>query len=178
MSRTAKAAGLVLIGGIIWGMWWLWSSMPDLWPEVSPDAPAISTEGARIAHYDAQGQKLWELEARLIKVQEEFSVADEVTVHFFDNARHETLTVQAPHARLHNKTGDIELTGMVTAVGQEFSLTTENLFWDNTKKVLSTAAAVRVEREDFTLTGQGFEYFSETGQATILKDAHLILRKE
>lgn len=143
-----------------------------------PDAPAISAEHAHIVHYDDQGKKLWELEGRTMTVQEAISVAEEVTLRFFNSDGSETLTVQAPQARLHNRSGDIELLGEISAVGREFSFVTENLSWDNQKKVLTTSSAVRVEREEFALTGRGFQYFAETGRATILNEARLILRRQ
>ncbi len=153
--------------------------MPSLWPDtLEPSAPAISAERAHIVRYDDQGKKLWELEGRSLVVQEEISIAEEVTLRFFDSDGTETLTVRAPQARLQNRSGNIELVGAISAVGREFSFTTENLVWDNQKKVLSTSSFVRIEREEFTLTGRGLEYLSETGRATILNDARLILRKK
>ncbi len=155
---------------------WLWSSLPNLWPELPLHSPAISAEQARITKYDAQGKKLWELEAHSMHVTESDSVAEEVLLRFFDGEGRETLTVRAPQARLHNRTGDIELLGPLIATGSEFSFTTENLYWDNEKKLLSTPSAVRIERHDFTLTGQGLEYSAETGLVTILGGARLTLR--
>ena len=177
MSRTAQAVGLVVIV-IIVGLLisWLWSTIPNLWPEVALPSPAISTEHARIIKYDAQGKKLWELEADSMRVTESDSVAERIVLRFFDSDGRETLTVRAPQARLHNRTGDIELLGSLVATGSEFSFTTENLFWDNEKKLLSTPAAVRIERDDFTLIGRGLEYSSETGLVTILGEAQLTLR--
>ncbi len=176
MSRASQALGLLVTVGVIGGISWLWVTMPSLWPEtLGPDAPAISAEHAHIVRYD-QGKKLWELEGRTMTVQEDISVAEEVTVRFFDSDGTETLTVQAPQARLHNRSGDIELLGEISAVGREFSFVTENLSWDNRKKVLTTSSAVRIEHDTFTLTGRGLEYFS--GRATILNDARLILRRK
>lgn len=155
---------------------WLWSAIPNLWPEGALPSPAISAEGARIVKYDAQGKKLWELEANSIHVTESDSVAERIVLHFFDSNGRETLTVRAPQARLHNRTGDIELLGPLVATGSEFSFMTENLYWDNEKRLLSTPAAVRIERDDFTLIGRGLEYSSETGLVTILGEAQLTLR--
>lgn len=179
MSRAAQALGLLVTLGAIGGLFWLWATMPNLWPDtLGPDAPAISAERAHILRYDDHGKKLWELEGRTITVHEDVSVAEEVTVRFFESGGTETLTVRAPQARLHNRSGDIELLGEISAVGREFSFVTENLSWDNQKKVLTTSSFVRIEREEFTLTGRGLEYFSETGRATILNDARLILRRK
>ncbi len=175
MSRTAKAASLVIIIGLAVLIPWLWSSMPPL--EIAlQSSPAISAEGARIIKYDAQGKKLWELEARSIHVTESDSVAEQVLLRFFDDQGRETLTVQAPQARLYNSTGNMELLGSLVATGSEFSLVTENLYWDNEKKLLATPASVRIERDDFTLVGRGMEYSSETGLVTIVSEAQLTLR--
>ncbi len=179
MSRASQALGLLVTVGGIAGLYWLWVTMPSLWPDpVEPRAPAISAERAHIVRYDDQGKKLWELDCRSMAIQEEISVAEEVAMRFFDGDGTETLAVRAPRARLHNRTGNIELLGAISAVGQEFSFATENLLWDNQKKILSTSSFVRVEREEFTLTGWGLEYSSETGRATILNDARLILRRK
>lgn len=103
-------------------------------------------------------------------------MAEEVSLRFFDSESRETLMVRAPKARLQNRTGNVELLGPVYATGREFSFTTEDLFWDSQKKMLSTKAVVRIERDDFILTGRGVEYSSETGLATILSEARLTLR--
>lgn len=150
--------------------------MPPLGPEIALQSPAISAEQARIIKYNPQGKKLWELEARSMHVTETDSVAEKVLLRFFDSAGRETLTVQAPQARLHNHTGNIELLGPLVATGSEFSFMTENLYWDNEKKLLSTPSAVRIERDDLTLIGRGLEYSSETGLVTILGEAQLTLR--
>jgi LPS export ABC transporter protein LptC len=157
---------------------WLWSSIPSLWPEITLQSPAISAEQARITQYDAQGKKLWELEAHSMQVTESESVAETALLRFFDSEGRETLTVRAPQARLHNRTGNIELVGSIVATGSEFSFITENLYWDNEKKLLSTPSAIRIERDDFTLIGQGLEYSSETGLVTIVSEARLTLRQE
>ncbi|MFN4218653.1 MAG: LPS export ABC transporter periplasmic protein LptC [Candidatus Bipolaricaulia bacterium] len=176
MSRTAKAGSLVMIVGLGVLILWLWASLPTLWPEMTLQSPAISAEGARIIKYDAQGKRLWELEADSMHVTESDSMAERIVLRFFDSDGRETLTVRAPQARLPNRTGDIELLGPLVATGSEFSFTTENLFWDNEKRLLSTPSAVRIERDDFTLIGRGLEYSSETGLVTILGEAQLTLR--
>ncbi|GBC76236.1 Lipopolysaccharide export system protein LptC [bacterium HR07] len=157
--------------------YWLWSATPRLWPEPSGiSAPAISAEHAQIMKYDAAGKKLWELEARAMHTTESESIAEEVSLRFFDGAGREILHVRAPRARLNNRTEDLELVGSVRAQGSEFSFTAEDLFWDSQSKVLSTASRVRIEREDFTLTGRGLEYSAETGLVTIVSEARLIVR--
>jgi len=158
----------VIVGGLLY---WLWSATPRLWPEPSGiSAPAISAERARIVKYDISGKKLWELEARAVQTTERESTAEEVVLRFFDDEGQETLTVHAPKARL--SADEIALLGPVRAHGSEFSLTTEDLFWEGQK--LWTPSVVRIEREDFLLTGRGFEYFE--GRATILHEARLTLR--
>lgn len=175
MSRAAQALGLlVIVGGLLY---WLWAATPRLWPEPSGiSAPAISAERAQIVKYDASGKKLWELEAQSVQTTESESIAEEVSLRFFDGAGHETLHVLAPKARLNNRTEDLELLGPVRAQGSEFSFTTEDLFWDNQKKILATPSVVRIEREDFTLTGRGLQYSAETGLVTIMSEARLTLR--
>ncbi|MCX8104053.1 MAG: LPS export ABC transporter periplasmic protein LptC [Candidatus Bipolaricaulota bacterium] len=178
MSRASQALGLLVIGGLIGGLYWLWATMPSLWSDEGElRAPAISAESARIVRYDDHGKKLWELKGRSLTVQEDVSVGEEVTLRFFDSEGGEVLVVWAPQARLHNRTGDIELLGEISAVGREFSFVTRDLIWDNSKKLLKTESSVRIEREEFVLTGEGLEYLAETGRATILRDARLILRK-
>jgi LPS export ABC transporter protein LptC len=163
--------------GLVFLVYWLWSSTPSIWPEpANIQAPAISAEQAHIIKYDTDGKKLWELEARAIATGDVESTAKEVSLRFFDSEGRETLTVLAPQARLHNRTGNIELIGVIRAHGSEFSFTTENLYWDNQKRMLSTQSLIRIERDDFVLTGRGLEYFAETGLATILNEARLILR--
>lgn len=162
-----------------WLAYWLWSSTPTIWPEAADrGAPAIALEQAQISKHDVDGKKLWELEARSMEAREAESVAQDVTLRFFDAEGRETLVVRAPQARLQNRTGDLELIGTVNATGSEFSFTTGNLRWDAQKKILSTESPVRVEREDFTLTGRGFEYSSETGLATVKSEARLSLRQK
>lgn len=173
MSRAAQALGLLVILGALF--YWLWATTPRLWPEPSV-APAISVERAHIVKYDSSGKKLWELEARSIQTTESESTAEEVSLRFFDGEGRETLHVLAPRARLNNRTEEIELLGPIRATGREFSLTTEDLFWDNQKKMLSTPSVVRIEREDFTLTGRGLQYSAETGLVTLLSEARLTLR--
>lgn len=177
MSRTAKALGLLVIFSAL--LSWLWATTPRLWPEPSDiPAPAIAIERAHIVKYDSSGKKLWELEARSLQTTESESTAEEVSLRFFDGESRETLHVLAPKARLNNRTEAIELLGPIRVTGKEFSLTTEDLFWDNQKKMLSTPSAVRIERDDFTLIGQGLEYSSETGLVTILGEARLTLRAQ
>lgn len=175
MSRAAQAAGLlVIVGGLLYG---LWSATPRLWLEPSgASAPAISAERAQIVKYDASGKKLWELEARTVQTAERESTAHEVLLRFFDREGREILRVFAPSARLDNRTEDVALLGPVRAQGSEFSLTTADLFWDNQKKILATSSVVRIEREDFTLTGRGLQYSAETGLVTIVSEARLTLR--
>jgi LPS export ABC transporter protein LptC len=173
MSRAAQAVGLLVIGGGL--LYWLWAATPHLWPEPSGiSAPAISAEHAQIVKYDISGKKLWELHARTVQTTERESTAEEVLLRFFDGEGQETLTVRAPRARLNNHTEEIELLGPVRAHGSEFSFTAENLFWDGQK--LSTPSVVRIEGEDFLLTGRGFEY--SEGRATLLHEARLTLRAE
>lgn len=177
MSRATKIFGLLVSLGLGALICWLWSATLSLWPEMdSLNAPAISAEHAHITKYDDHGKRLWEIHARIMQTGEHESTATDVTVRFFDSEETVALTVIAPQARLQNLTGDIELLGAIRAQGSEFSFTTENLYWDNHKKTLSTASPVRVERDEFTLTGQGLEYSAETGLATIVSGARLILR--
>jgi len=174
MSRAAQAVGLLVIAGALF--YGLWALQTRLWLEPPfTSAPAISAERASIVKYDASGKKLWELEARSIQTTQNESTAEDVSLRFFDSEGHETLHVLAPRARLNNRTEDIEFFGKVRATGSEFSFTTEDLFWDNQKKMLWTPSVVRIAREDFTLTGRGLEYSAQTGRATILSEARLTL---
>lgn len=158
-------------------MYWLWATTPRLWPEPSGiSAPVLSAERAHIVKYDAAGKKLWELEARSIQTTESESIAEEVSIRFFDTEGRETLRVLAPDARLNHRTEAIELLGPIRAQGSEFSFTTEDLFWDNQRKKLATPSLVRIERDDFTLIGRGLEYSAETGRVTVLSEARLTLR--
>ncbi len=177
MSRSAQALGLLVSLGVIFLVYWLWSSTPSIWPDTTDiPAPALSAERAHIIKYEADGKKVWELEARSIATGDVESIAEAVSLRFFDGESRETLLVRAPQARLHNRTGNVELLGPVYATGSEFSFTTENLFWDSQKKMLSTKSVVRLERDDFILTGRGLEYSSEAGLATVLSEARLTLR--
>jgi LPS export ABC transporter protein LptC len=179
MSRAAQVLGLGLIVGSIGGLYWLWSSVSHLWPEMRDSrASVLSADRTHIVRYDEHGKKLWELAASALSIGEDMSIAEEITLHFFDSEGQEALTVRAPLAKLHNRTGDIELPGEIVVSGRDFSLSTENLLWSNEKKILTTSSAVRIESEEFILTGRGFEYSSETGRATILHDARLLLRKK
>lgn len=177
MSRTTK---LVLIGlsaiAVLWPAYWLWTGGPPLTPNSGNlQAPAITVEKARLVKHQAN-RKLWELEADSIETRESTSIATDVTLRFFDQDGREALTVRAPQTRLEHSTGNLALSGAIQAVGSEFSFSTENLRWDAQKKLLYTDAAIRVEREDFSLSGRGFEYSTETGLATVKSEAHLVWR--
>ncbi len=165
-----SAAALLLI-------YWLRSGGPALLPHDSfQQAPAITFAGARLVKHDANGQKLWELEARQIETNETESTATEVTLYFFNKENRATLIIRAAKAHLEHHTGDIRFFGAINATGSEFSFTTEDLRWAAQKKLLYTESAIRLESEDFSLSGQGFEYSTETGLATVQREARLQLR--
>jgi LPS export ABC transporter protein LptC len=170
----ALSAGALLLMG-----YWLRSGRPALLPhDRFQQAPAITFAGARLVKHDANGQKLWELEARQIETDETESTATEVALHFFNKENRETLIVEAAKAHLEHRTGDIRFFGAINATGSEFSFTTEDLRWDAQRKLLYTDAAIRLESEDFSLSGQGFEYSTETGLATVKRGARLQLRDQ
>lgn len=164
-------------GALLFVAYWLRWGGPALLPgDSSQQAPAITFAGARLVKHEAHGQKLWELEARQIETDKTESTATDVTLRFFDRENRETLIVKAAKAHLAHRTGDIRFLGEVNATGSEFSFTAEDLRWDAQRKLLYTDSAIRLESEDFSLSGQGFEYSTETGLATVKSAARLQLR--
>jgi hypothetical protein len=94
MSRAAQVLGLGLIVGSIGGLYWLWSSVSQLWPEMRDSrASVLSADRAHIVRYDEHGKKLWELAASALSIGEDMSIAEEITLHFFDSEGQEALTV-------------------------------------------------------------------------------------
>ncbi|MCS7222891.1 MAG: LPS export ABC transporter periplasmic protein LptC, partial [Anaerolineae bacterium] len=146
---------------------------PLLVPEDPTPAPALTVAGARLVKHDPKGHKLWELEARQIATFDAESLATDVTLVFFEEGTTKRLTIKASQVRLEHRTGNIRLKGPIDATGEEFSFTTEDLYWDDEKKLLYTDAAIRVVGADFELLGRGFEYSTETGRATIKHHARL-----
>jgi LPS export ABC transporter protein LptC len=169
--------GALSLGALLFVIYGLRSGGPLLLRDDGASrAPTITVAGARLVKHDTDGRKLWELQARQIETFDTESLATEVTLSFFDRENRKALIVKAPQARLEHRTGDMRLIGTIDATGDEFSFTTEDLRWEAQKKLLYTDAAIRVMSADFELSGQGFEYATETGLATIKSEARLHLK--
>jgi LPS export ABC transporter protein LptC len=145
--------------------------------KTTPDLPDIELRGNELTHYNEESKVAWVLRARSVQYFEESqqTQAQDVEVHLFDPAGTEALRVQADRLIFYHRTGDLEFQGNLQAHDPEgLRFSTDKAYWDEKARVLRSDSAVHLEREDLTLTGQGFEYHPDQGTLTI-KSAHLKL---
>ena len=150
-------------------------------PEVSiraREAPDIQLEQTRLTHTAKDGSKIWELHAKAVSVRENTreTLATGVMIEFF-SAHQATLQVQSKELLLRDN-GDMVIKGEVSATGDDgLSFQGAELHWDEERKLLWSDFSVKLEREDLSLTGMGFEYWPEDGTLKIKQQAHLKLIK-
>lgn len=139
--------------------------------------PEIGLQGNELTHYSDEGKPIWVLHARSVEYFEEAQQthAKGVEVRFLDRAGGEALMVQADGLTFYHRSGDLKLSGNLQARDPEgLHFSTDEAYWEEKARVLRSDSPVHVEREDLTLTGQGFEYRPDEGTLTI-QDAHLKL---
>ncbi len=139
--------------------------------------PEIELQGNELTHYSEEGKPVWVLRARSVEYFEEAQQtrARGVEVRFWDRDGADALIVQADQLTFYHRSGDLTFSGNLRArdpAGLHFS--TDAAYWEEKARVLRSDSPVHVEREDLTLTGQGFEYRPDEGTLTI-QDAHLKL---
>lgn len=145
--------------------------------QTTPESPQIEFQGNELTHYNEEGEAAWVLHARSVEYFEESQEthAQEVDVHFLDRDGTEALIVQADHLTFYHRSGDLKFMGNLHARDPEgLQFSTDEAYWEEEVHVLRSDSQVQVEREDLTLTGQGFEYRADEGALTI-KDARLKL---
>lgn len=156
----------------------------------APSSPEVTARGAKLAHYDERGHKVWELLASSLEVRravgdrgagpgDEVAVAREVTFRVFDDSDKQEgepiLEVQAPKLTFFRSSGDLLLEGGVLARTREgLGFRAERMRWDAERERLTSQDRVRITQDGNLLEGVGFEYSPREGRLTILK-AHLIL---
>ncbi|OGF57503.1 MAG: LPS export ABC transporter periplasmic protein LptC [Candidatus Fraserbacteria bacterium RBG_16_55_9] len=141
----------------------------------SQETPQIELEENELTHYNEDGKAAWVLHAHSVEYFEESqeTQANEVEVHFLDQDGGEALIVQADSLTFYHRSGDLQFSGNLHAHDPEgLQFSTDEAYWEEKTHTLRSDSPVHVEREDLTLTGQGFEYRADEGTLTI-KDAHL-----
>lgn len=151
------------------------SHTPAASEEATPELPAIEFRENELTQYNEDGKATWVLHARTVQYFEEAQEtrSEDVEVRFFDRAGVEALIVQADALTFYHRTGDLTFSGNLRARDpKDLRFSTDEANWDEKARVLRSDSPVHVEREDLTLTGQGFEYHPDEGTLTI-KEAHL-----
>jgi len=125
-------------------------------------AAGVELSESRLSHYDPSGRLLWTLEAPLMRHnrQAEESMAQDALVQFFSAGR-PRLQVRAGRLVLLNRSGDLLLSGRLSAADQAQGLRfqTEAARWSDTGQVLRGSGPLELERQNLKLTGQGFSYW-------------------
>jgi LPS export ABC transporter protein LptC len=143
-------------------------------PETT-DLPDIELEENEVTRYSEDGRPIWLLYARKVEYFEELQQtrAENVAVRFLDREGADALIVQADRLIFYHRSGDLQFSGNLQARDPEgLQFSTEEAHWDEETRVLRSSSAVRVEREDLLLTGQGFAYRPDEG-TLIIQAAHL-----
>ena len=141
------------------------------------ETPQIELQENELTHYNEDGKAAWVLHAHSVEYFEESqeTQAKEVEVHFLDRDGGEALMVQADDLTFYHRSGDLQFSGNLRARDPEgLQFSTDEAYWEEKTHILRSDSQVHVEREDLTLTGQGFEYRSDEGTLTI-QNAHLKL---
>jgi len=160
--------------------------------EPAPSPLRVAARGAKLAHYDERGHKVWELLAGSLEVGQgddggasERAVAREVTLRFFgfnedgsDKREGEPLPileVQAPKLTFFRTSSDLLLEGGVLARTREgLELQSERMRWEAEQERLTSQDRVRITQGENLLEGVGFEYSPREGRL-VTSRAHLIL---
>jgi len=130
-----------------------------------------------LVHYGEDGKPVWKLSARSVRYFRETQQTEArgVEVRFFSQDGTEALTLEAERLVFDHPSGDLYLSGGLRARDPEgLRFSAENAHWEARTKVLRSDSPIYVEREDLTLTGEGFEYRPDEGELTV-KGAQLKL---
>jgi len=145
--------------------------------KTSQDLPQIELSASELVHYGEDGKPLWKLSARSVRYFKEAhrAEAQDVEVRFFARDGREVLIVQAGRLVFDPRSGDLYLSGGLRARDPEgLRFEAEEAHWEARARLLRSDSPVHVERGDFTLEGEGFEYRPDEGELTV-RGAHLKL---
>jgi LPS export ABC transporter protein LptC len=134
-----------------------------------PDSPAIELSQNDLTHYDDNGKILWEMHADSVKFFDttQKTEAETIKIQFFNADGQNVLDVGAQHLVYDHRSGNLAITGQIDAKDPSgISFTTDDAFWDESGKRLWSDSPIRIERDDFSLTGKGFEYKPDEGTLT------------
>jgi LPS export ABC transporter protein LptC len=138
------------------------------------ELPTIELSESELIHYDDEGEIIWMLWARSVQYFEQETQAEGVEVRFLDEGK-EVLYVRAERLIFDHRSGDLKMSGGVSVSDPEgLRLSTDEAYWDDEKRVLTSDSLVSIERDDLRLQGEGFEYHPDEGTLTI-KEARLKL---
>ncbi|MBI1730684.1 LPS export ABC transporter periplasmic protein LptC [Candidatus Acetothermia bacterium] len=134
-----------------------------------PNRPAIELSQNDLDHYDDNGKLLWEMHADSVKFFDtaQKTEAERIKIQFSNADGQNILNVEAQHLVYDHRSGNLAFTGQIEAKDSSgISFTTADAFWDEAGKKLWSDSPIRVERDDFSLTGVGFEYKPDEGTLT------------
>jgi LPS export ABC transporter protein LptC len=175
MSRSRILLILLLLAAIAGGVLWGLRTVPSH-PEREGE-PAITIAGPVLTMFDEEGQRLWELEAGSITLDQEAdrTLAEDVRLKFFQDGEL-ALEVTAARLLLFNRSEEMELEGGIEARDdQGLRFHTERIRWDGEREVLVGDLEVEIRKGGNRLTGKGFEYWPKEGRFSIEEEAHLII---
>lgn len=147
-------------------------------PEEGPqDLPQIELSESELVHYGDDGKPVWKLFARSVRYfkRTQQTEARGVEVRFLSQDGRVALTLEAERLVFDQRSGDLYLSGGLRAHDSEgLRFEAIDAHWEARNRVLRSDSAVHIERGDFTLMGEGFEYRPDEGELTV-KGAQLKL---
>jgi LPS export ABC transporter protein LptC len=124
-------------------------------------------EGLRIVH-KKDGQKDWIVTAKRADIKENGDMAElsdlEVTVQDKD------VTISAGRGTYDMAGKKLTIIGPVTAKEKEYTMTSEDMEFENSTGILKTDRQVRIEGKKFLLTGKGLYADNNEKKVRVLKD--------
>ncbi len=181
--KIAILASMVLIGLLVGTR--IWSNFQAKKAVEERSVPEASVQGPADARLekirfveDQGGRKTWELEATTVEQYQDQNVMvlENATVTFFMKDGR-SFVLSGKQGKVYQDSKNMELTGDVVLTSNDgYRLKTHSIFYDDSKKKVTTSDPVEIEGEQLHLTGRGMLVDMEAKTFRILSGVRTRLR--
>jgi LPS export ABC transporter protein LptC len=149
-----------------------WARRGSCADEVQPGTGDQQMSDFSLSGFGDKGKKSWDIAGKSADIGTEIIKLDDIVGNFY--GEEETVRLTADNGNFNRIEGNIHLQDdVVVTTSSGARMTTDVLDWDRKRQIVQTSSAVRVQKNNIDITGQGAKGFPDLKKIDLERDVQV-----